>query len=350
MQIKTPTAAISRECRSQVSHQPRKEKVMIKATFLIMAAGSMALLAGPAMAGAGIITGPYTADSNTLHLYHFDETSGDYNDTGNGTELDLTVVGGTQGETGYSGFGNAYDLGTTSSTNRAQYGGGTGADVNVDDDFQSTTTNQFTMEALIRPSSLPTSSDNTHQIITLDDKDKPSDDDRRAAQFRLRHRDGTVRLSFIALELDRSNPYIEAPIPTSGTHGFVADAWYHVAVTYDADGDETDTGYAKLYWTKLAALPNEANELTNTIVYNGYGTDQKQLTDMDASATQFYVGNRESSSTNLRGRVDEVRVSDTVRGPDEFIFAVPEPATLALLALGGLAFGGSAVRKRCRTV
>jgi hypothetical protein len=238
----------------------------------------------------------------------------------------------------------------TASTNRAQYGNsGTGADVNVDDDFQSTTTNQFTIEALIRPSSLPTSSDDTHQIITLDDKDWPSDDDRRAAQFRLRHRDGTVRLSFIALELDRANPYIEAPIPLSGTHGFVADAWYHVAVTYDADGDETDTGYAKLYWTKLAALPNEANELTNTIVYNGYGGDALQLTDMDASGTQFYVGNRESDSKNLRGRVDEVRISSVVRGPGDFIFApaeatpIPEPATMLLLVMGGI---GALIRKR----
>jgi hypothetical protein len=38
------------------------------------------------------------------------------------------------------------------------------------------------------------------------------------------------------------------------------------------------------------------------------------------------------------GLVDEVRITDRALSPSEFLFAVPEPGSLSLLVLGGLAF------------
>ena len=161
-------------------------------------------------------------------------------------------------------------------------------------------------------------------------------DSARAFQFRLRHRNGAAQLSFIALEISSSNPYIEAPIPTTGPHAYAADDWYHVAATYDASG--VGIGHMKLYWTKLSALPGEANELTNTTVHNGRGGDGKQLADIDGTA-YFLVGNRWGTGgiqdEDLHGLVDEIRISSTVRGADEFIFysqPVAEPGALPLIA------------------
>ena len=57
----------------------------------------------------GAIIGPYTADANTLHLYHLNESAAPAADTGSATTLRpmSTEVGSPLGAASYSGFGNA---------------------------------------------------------------------------------------------------------------------------------------------------------------------------------------------------------------------------------------------------
>src|SRR5678816_1823849 len=54
------------------------------------------------------LTGPYTADANTLHLWHLDELAAPAADSGL-TSLPLTALqgGATLGNPGFSGFGMA---------------------------------------------------------------------------------------------------------------------------------------------------------------------------------------------------------------------------------------------------
>src|SRR6266705_5110629 len=55
------------------------------------------------------IVGPYTADANTLHLWHVDEGSVPSIDsaTAGGTNLVSLLNGATLGNLSYTGFGNA---------------------------------------------------------------------------------------------------------------------------------------------------------------------------------------------------------------------------------------------------
>ncbi|HEX6960807.1 MAG TPA: LamG-like jellyroll fold domain-containing protein [Lacipirellula sp.] len=106
--------------------------------------------------------------------------------------------------------------------------------------------------------------------------------------------------------------------------------WYHVAVTIDANN-------ASLW----VAGENSPYQLKDAISGDFAGTAGNVLVDepLGWSIGRGMFNNGVADWSDAK--IDEVRISSAVLSPDEFLFvAVPEPATLSLVAVGLLAACG----------
>ncbi|MEO5714834.1 MAG: BNR-4 repeat-containing protein [Luteolibacter sp.] len=276
-------------------------------------------------AGA-VIVGPYTVDANTVHLFHMDEATGagaSANSVAGGRSLisfNGTAVPAANttaqptlttllGSAGAGGFGNAANVSAATS--------GLGLDGNNSGTFQPGTTSDgsgnsngpdavahstfadssgsFTIEALIK---LPALTGASREIICTD-----SSASNRGFQFRV-NATGQLEFNFLS-----SNPSATAfNIPTSGTHAFVANEWFHAALSFDG-ASHTST----FYWTRLVASSTAANALGSSTVETTTGSVTGPLV----------IGNegRNASGEGLIGYIDEVRVSRVVRTAGQFLFA-----------------------------
>ncbi|WP_367873051.1 BNR-4 repeat-containing protein [Luteolibacter sp. Populi] len=283
----------------------------------------IALFTLPATAS---IRGPYSADANTVHLFHLDEAAGTTSaaNTG-GASSPLLAFNGTSvpangnsvqpantailGADAFSAvFGKAATLSTLSA--------GLGLDANGSGGFQPGTTfcpdaidhstlagadGSFTLEALIN---LPAITGSSREIITTD-----SSLTNRGFQFRV-GATGLLEFNFIT----GGGAAISAPIPVGGTHAFAANEWFHVALAFDGP-----THTSTFYWTRLAADPGAPNVI---------GSSTAETT--NASITgPLVIGNegRGPSAEALLGLIDEVRISNKLRAPDEFLFEAPDLVT-----------------------
>jgi hypothetical protein len=267
------------------------------------------------------ITGPYTADANTLHLYHLDESAAPLEDTGfvdaNDIDLSLTGVSPTLSQTSFSGFGSAVAF-----PGNGALDGGT-----VLQSALQGANGAFSYEALINISGITSSTE--QQIMAHGDSSG------QAFQFRI---STTGDLQFV--QVAPSVAVVGAAIPVSGPEAFAANQWFHVAVTYDG------ASAANLYWTRVDSSRTTASLLTSGSLSN----------DVTASANQtFLVGNRTGTGglqdEQLLGMIDEVRISSVARTAGQFIFttAVPEPNSLLLIMCGSFAFIRAGRRGRNRT-
>jgi hypothetical protein len=278
------------------------------------------LLALGSSAQAGLI-GSYAADSHTLHLYHLNESANNVEDHGyaDGSDIDMQVNGAAFGATAHSGFGTSIDMGSGTNVIRAvsqpvsqsQLQGSDGA---------------FTYEALVKVGSI--TADESQALVSLS---KGETDANQSFQFRI----SAGKLQFIQVE--PSLKVVEAAIPTTGANAFAGDNWYHVAAAYN--GQEGVSGNTSLYWTKVTGEATAASLL-------GSGTLDN---DVSASSQHFLaIGNRISNTgeDNLRGLIDEVRISDIARGAGDFMFSIPEPNMIVLIGLGAIGLLAYAWRKR----
>jgi hypothetical protein len=96
--------------------------------------------------------------------------------------------------------------------------------------------------------------------------------------------------------------------------------WHHVAITID--GSETGSDRIKLFV--------DAAEI-------GVATLSASVTAPFLNET-LYIGSRGNAELKFAGLLDELRISDAILSPDEFLIIIPEPGTL-LLAVVGLAAG-----------
>ena len=104
-----------------------------------------------------------------------------------------------------------------------------------------------------------------------------------------------------------------AAIPTAGPDAFVANEWFHVAVAYNGSKGAPDN--IRLYWTRLDPSRTAANPILS-------GT---MTADLGGIATTFGVGqDYRNSNSNLKGCIDEVRISNIARSATGFIFTAPD--------------------------
>jgi hypothetical protein len=289
------------------------------------------LMIAPTTARA-IIVGPYTADANTVFLFHLDESSGNSVTANAGTAGNVaiaydgnpianpaTAIGTVLGGTGFAGFGNAANIAASDQ--------GIGFDGNNNGEFNSDTnstssadaithasivgpTGAFTVEAMFN---LPAGQnlDQTRDIIATD---RNGGDSTRGMSFRLNN---AGRFQFRSVAEYSSSVYVEISNIT-GTNAFANDTWFHVAYTYDGEG----TG--KLYWTKVDPSVTEANLVGTFTTIPPDNIDP--VPDLNGEITApLVIGNenRTTSSEGFRGLLDEIRISNVARGPSDFIFELP---------------------------
>lgn len=259
-----------------------------------------------APAGAQTIS-PYTVDSNTLHLWHFDEASPGpvAPDSGLTGSFDLVPDGGKSGNpatleaVAFEGFGLAGD--TTAGSGAGFKGdaiaitGATGPD------------GAFTFEAMVRTSTMTDS----QQIVSMEGN---VNNTQRPFQFRI----ANGNLLFInisaGLAAGSGTLNLSAAIPDTGPDAFVADEWFHVAATYNGDEASAADNF-KLYWTRVDPSRTAANEI-GSFVMN---------LDLVGDTLAFGAGNDyrtfgTGNGSNLEGQIDEVRISDIARAPDDMLF------------------------------
>lgn len=320
-------------------------KLNIKNT-IIRAAALAAVALVPCLASASIV-GPYSANANTVYLYHFDEPSGSsvaanagtagYNaisfdgTTYAGYLIDQPTITTLLGASGYAGFGSAANI-------TSQFVG-LGVDVNGDGGFRMDGTNAsgvvtpasvdrlsthnffgsgnvFTLEAMVNLSSLGIAN---REIICTDNSENNTT---RGFQFRINS--GNLEFNFIGV----TTAAVSTAIPTTGANAFVANEWFHVALAYNGTS-------AFFYWTRMDPANIQANLLNLTGLADAVDITDPALLVIGNEARN--TGSGVNSAEGLRGLIDEVRISNVFLGAQEMMF-IPEPSTYALLGLGGLVY------------
>ncbi len=271
---------------------------------------------------------PYTADANTVHLWHFDEplVLGHDNPSRNfpvdapgvigpAWRLDnswwggVNLPGGVMGGTGFVGFGLAGQLDhNVGGDNRAWYdfrkgsgnaaapGGTVGTDITATQ-LLGSGSGAFTIEGLFKWDGGASGN------LFKGSANGGGGDDGNSV-FRVR------------LLTPGTSPTFEIGLPNGGsfttTAGLVpalnTNDWYHMALTFD--GNNAGGSAAKFYWTKLDLLSVSAE--ANLVASN----NSTSITTYDIKA--FTIGNWNAG--NFDGFVDEFRISNVARAADAMLF------------------------------
>jgi autotransporter-associated beta strand protein len=293
-----------------------------------------AMLSTQLTSQATTIVGPYTADANTLHLWHMDASVVPVPDavaTG-GTNLAKLFNGATLGTNSYTGFGTALNTldggqdgiaaGNTDASLTASSGASPG---NVVITLADPTTGAFTMEAIVWIGFNPAKNfglagvggngrNTPCHIMTGESSSNPG----RLFQFRLAplqtaNANPTVRLEFVNPLQGGVNQLMTFVIPTTGPDAIASNSWYHVAAAYN--GNEGTTDNMRIYWTLLDGTRTNANQIGST----------NMLNDLRVAPTVFAIGNipGRTANANFLGVIDEVRISSVARGSNEMMFSGP---------------------------
>jgi hypothetical protein len=271
-----------------------------------------------ALSASEFVVTPTTSEELvSIAYYDFEEEAGD-TDPGNsilnygtgGTSLNMTNTGGPDGRdntgeggygaTGYTGAGTAFDIlasgdGTIHDWENRSVGGGLATSSGVLQSTLQGADGAFTYEALIQL----TTTSGAQMILSHDGWNSD-----RGFNFRILNGQ---------LSLSPGGDLAEAiaTIPSTGAHAFVANEWYHVAVSYN--GDEGATDNVNLYWTRVGADDGVANLIgTGTFTADLIGTTSNQL--------GIGTTTRSTFRNELNGLIDEVRLTGFVRTASELVF------------------------------
>ncbi len=289
------------------------------------------------------VVAPYTVDSSTLHLWHFDETSPPCVDSASGgTNLTYIAGGATQSIASYSNgsvsFTNCVSFGTLTTSNAVIFPIGS-AYVGTPIPFTyAGATGAFTYEATVQIQFNPTNNysltpdrNEPCQIMNCDADNSGT----RVFQFRLDpvgFAAGGRNTNVCGIEfINGTTTVAVAPIPTNGPDAIATNEWYHVAVTYN--GNPGTTSNLLFYWTLLDPSRTNADCI--------YGTNMtSDLPGTSASTTVFSVGNSARNpsggtgpaSANFLGNLDEVRISSVARAANQMLFTSGASSSLSVSA------------------
>ncbi|GAA5130146.1 hypothetical protein JIN84_04275 [Luteolibacter yonseiensis] len=284
---------------------------------------AVALTSGLLLPSVRAELAPYSSpDADTSYLYHFNEAAGgssaaNAGSTGRaalsvdgnpyaGDAVDQALITSVLGYPGYTGFGEAAFvsgdacLGVDADGNGA-FRPGDADPVGLDEMTDHSTIygvgNAFTLEAMIN---VPSITAGNREIICTDSNGAAAD---RGFQFRI---NATGNLEFNAIGTTPAAAVV--PIPTTGTHAFAPNQWFHVALTYDGTK-------LRFYWTKVDQSVTAAHEI---------GTNTVETVELADNAI-LVLGNEGRATGGLGGEplggyLDEVRISKVARTPAQFIF------------------------------
>lgn len=275
---------------------------------------------------------PYTADSNTLHLWHLDEVDQPASDAGNApVTMTALTANGQLWAPSLAGFAT----GLNTSLGRGTIAGGVLSALPLSATTSDNTTvtyagadGAFTFEGIVRTDFDPTVTPgavNAMQIVTGESDVDPT----RVWQFRLVPIGGpgnagaTPRLELTNIHGGTAIQSLSVALPTSGDpDAIVQGGWYHVAVTYN--GSEATPDNLKLYWTLLDPSRTEANEVFSGQMNNDLITSTPDLT-IGNEGRDGVTGT--GSTDGFAGVIDEIRISDIARTPSQFLFGASDGDT-----------------------
>lgn len=304
-------------------------------TRLLLASALLLSTAPPNLAS---VRGPYTPDANTVVLLHLDEPSTTgiaVNSAGSTAPLNANFIAasnpsgttprnplpGLLGAAGATGpgfnYGSAANLSYSNNLGIFMDANANGvADLDTSsargaDQLEMWQfcgpSGEFTLEALVN---LPSLTGANREIICMDSGGSP-----RPYQFRVT---STGQLEFNNIGNAGANP--KANIPTTGPEAFVANQWFHVAMTWDG----MDT--INFYWTKLD------NSRVGATLLQAF-TGIPPLVESGAAVLTIGNENRNTSGEGLLGLIDEVRISSVVRGPTEMALDANAPAIPPMISV-----------------
>ena len=284
---------------------------------------SLAGLCAAAMFFAGpnaraSIVGPYTADANTLHLWHLDETATPCIDSvaSGGTNLVTLANGATLGNAAYAGFTNALNTTSTGLGKNAVLAAATSTSGNVVITVADTVSGAFTFEANVWIGFDPTTNGTgTFQILSGESGVNAN----RIFQWRILPKTATVAplMTFenVRMAASGQGQSIQAAIPTTGPDAIAMSNWYHVAVSYN--GQASTANNIKFYWTLLDPSRTAANQISIISAT----TTLSGLNPKATITTPFMVGNLgRNINGNFLGLIDEVRISKIERTAVQMMF------------------------------
>jgi hypothetical protein len=309
-----------------------------KPSNIIVAVLFAAVLVLSQRAAEAFIAGPYTADANTLHLWHMDAANVPITDNVAAGGVNLvallgTTAGAALGTASYfPAFGNVLNTidggqgGTAATDKDAFLAASTG---NVTITLADPTTGAFTMEAVLLIGFDPTKNlgptanggngrGSPCIFLSGDGNANPN----RIFQFRVTPKycnaandNTTINLEFNNINAGGTLQTISFPVPTSGPDAIALYGYYHVAVVYN--GAANTAGNITLYWTAMDPSRTSASLLGSA----------QMTSDLPVGTTIFGVGNngRTPQTANFLGYIDEVRISKIARAADGMMFTQPPP-------------------------
>ena len=281
------------------------------------------------LAAQAVIVGPYTADANTLHLWHMDASAVPVPDavsTGS-TNLMKLANGALLGASSYStAFGTALNTADggqdgIAAADKDAYLAASPTTGNVVLALADPTTSAFTFEALVwigfdpaKDFSSTANGGNGRAAVCEIMTGESNTSANRVFQFRIAPigcalGNTTVNLEFVNVNLGASQN-LSVPIPTTGPDAILGNKWYHAAVTYN--GLANTGNNITLYWTLMDTNRMCANAIGASIMAN----------DLPVAPTVFALGNipGRTANANFLGLIDEARISNIARSADDMMF------------------------------